>query len=831
MREVYYINLKTMYTPPIRCHMPTSNCKSSLDQSTTKGFTSTNLPTRSQKLDKLSNRQGDVGGHKTHTFSVHILEPYLTATGVLPKLLEGEYNFINHVDDVRSLQYPTDRYTHASLSLNLLFNVLPMKHAKDIAIKHGIPLESRCTMADLQARVVGHTCLVCNTHASIFLLTPPLKKKTRKNDKQISKSQPSRPEKPTIGTSPFPPAPLDSQLSHKIIAGSCQKMNGPCIEESGCTVCGELKPQKIMSRLKSVKNLLYILVNPGVTCKERLDSTSPIQEYTGPLDYQCNKICDQCRKSICANKIPRLALANNLWIGKVPEELKCLRFVEKMLIARVCHTCSFVKVASGMRKMKANVVAFESPIPKIYDILPPPQDDLDDVLAILFTGPCKPSEADLSRIPFLIRQNHVMRALQWLKANHCDYANIEISTQNLEGYSETELPVSIQYHTSNTNKAPEGTSVFDMDIEDGTEEGDCSFTVHRLTGEHLDTMTTSAIKAQALRHLNNQGRFLLVGQSQKLESMWNNPQLYPQMFLWLFPYGLGGIGTTMLSDKEHKRHLLMYHDKHFQVDINFPFVAFSHEQIKASTTQSLLLIDQTRFNSITDRLLNLDQSVLTGIIEKMAQGEHIKPESNAEKACFQVIRDLDHVAGKMHGSTTSKKYMRNEIWSLIAHKGAPYWYITLSPADIQHPICIYFAQMNEEFKPNILLYDEPLHSVCANPVAGARFFHFLIETFISEVLGVNSKHHGLYGETDAYYGTVEQQGRLTLHLHMLLWIRGGLSPQEMWECLMNPESEFQTKIKEWLESCFTGDFMTGSKEEVLTMVNKNSTAATYADPT
>jgi len=91
-----------------------------------------------------------------------------------------------------------------------------------------------------------------------------------------------------------------------------------------------------------------------------------------------------------------LALARNLWIGNVPEELKCLRFVEKILIAHVCHTCSFVKVASGMRKMKANVVAFESPTPKIYQILPPPREDLGDVLAILFTGPCKPSQADLN---------------------------------------------------------------------------------------------------------------------------------------------------------------------------------------------------------------------------------------------------------------------------------------------------------------------------------------------------------------------------------------------------------------------------------------------------
>jgi len=42
------------------------------------------------------------------------------------------------------------------------------------------------------------------------------------------------------------------------------------IEEAGCAVCGELKPLSVMSRLKSVKNLLHILVNPGVTCKERI---------------------------------------------------------------------------------------------------------------------------------------------------------------------------------------------------------------------------------------------------------------------------------------------------------------------------------------------------------------------------------------------------------------------------------------------------------------------------------------------------------------------------------------------------------------------------------
>ena len=114
----------------------------------------------------------------------------------------------------------------------------------------------------------------------------------------------------------------------------------------------------------------------------------------------------------------------------------------------------------------------------------------------------------------------------------------------------------------------------------------------------LCSMTPSALKAMSLRHLNSGGKFLVVGHSDKLESMWNNPQLYPQMFPWLFPYSLGGIGTANILDKEHKRHLLMYHDKSFQTDGNFPFVAFSHEQIKANTTQSFLLADKSRFTDV-----------------------------------------------------------------------------------------------------------------------------------------------------------------------------------------------------------------------------------------
>ena len=185
----------------------------------------------------------------------------------------------------------------------------------------------------------------------------------------------------------------------------------------------------------------------------------------------------------------------------------------------------------------------------------------------------------------------------------------------------------------------------------------------------------------------------------------------------------------------------------------------------------------------------------------------------------------------MKGSLTNKKYMRNEIWSLISFAGAPSWFITFSPADNMHPISLYYADTKEEFTPELRGYDDRYRLIAENPVAGARFFDMMVRLFIKHVLGVKSNHTGLYGNTEAYYGTVEQQGRLTLHIHMLLWLRGSLSPQEIRDRLMDPASDFQKAFVEYLESVHIGEFMTGTMDEVKAQVAEKSNNRDYKDPT
>src|SRR5438445_12873403 len=96
----------------------------------------------------------------------------------------------------------------------------------------------------------------------------------------------------------------------------------------------ELRPLHRMSRLKAIKQQLHVLTASGVTHVELKDSFSPLHKYKGPvLDYNCMMVCDSCRGSIRNGNVPKLSQANGLWIGDVPLQLKCLNFVEKLLVA------------------------------------------------------------------------------------------------------------------------------------------------------------------------------------------------------------------------------------------------------------------------------------------------------------------------------------------------------------------------------------------------------------------------------------------------------------------------------------------------------------------
>jgi len=163
----------------------------------------------------------------------------------------------------------------------------------------------------------------------------------------------------------------------------------------------------------------------------------------------------------------------------------------------------------------------------------------------------------------------------------------------------------------------------------------------------------------------------------------------------------------------------MYHNKRFQIDLLFPFVAFNNQQMKDSSSGSFLLAKTAKFEDITHDLLSMDEAVLADLTNRLAKGETLKLTSDAKKDCYQLIKDLDHIGEKVDGSFAGKKLRRNEVWSLIVFKGGPLWYVMLNPTDVKHPIHLYWAGTQMKFIPDLPRSSEEKFKLIANnPVAG-----------------------------------------------------------------------------------------------------------------
>ncbi|KAH9829283.1 uncharacterized protein C8Q71DRAFT_718439, partial [Rhodofomes roseus] len=377
-----------------------------------------------------------------------------------------------------------------------LVPLLNYRNLKQLAHTHRVALSvgtrSRLSVVRL---LLSHTCSSsCGIRYAVFVSTAiyvptalPLSEST---------SNPTPATIPVVSPSDtgcFPPPPLGKEDVAHIVADWCDSINGSSLIECPCAVCGELVLGTSVSTVLRDGLDLSPLVRRGVSAglaQEPILYPPAVHVRDGLCFLD---VCSTCLNGLRHHLLPRRALANGLWVGDVPLCLQSLTFVEKLVISKYRHNACVVEVnqgkgVPGQRKMRANAIIFPQPIGNVYTVLPPPREDLDEVLAILFIGPCVPSEPDYRRTPLLVRHRVIVEALNWLISNHSLYSDVEISYTNLSQYLESEPPVSVLHKTTDGLRPAEGMSVYDQDGELGADSGPCEFVVQSLSADQLVDM-------------------------------------------------------------------------------------------------------------------------------------------------------------------------------------------------------------------------------------------------------------------------------------------------------------------------------------------------------
>jgi hypothetical protein len=232
-------------------------------------------------------------------------------------ITENVFKYADHVNDVGLLQYPPSQFVHVNMPLKELTCHLSVSTLQKMARLHNCYPGAHSTKKTLEDALHNHSCPQCNVLLTVLSIeachTQCCRTNKRKQVKENNEHK-NNIDTPVNATDdlqvPFPPEPLTERLAQEIVAGACNKMSIPNLEEGGCAVCGELVPVGQLSRLKAIKNHLHVLKADGVTSIERKYLTDKKKEYTGPvLDYRCCNVCNSCCMSLRANKVPKLALA------------------------------------------------------------------------------------------------------------------------------------------------------------------------------------------------------------------------------------------------------------------------------------------------------------------------------------------------------------------------------------------------------------------------------------------------------------------------------------------------------------------------------------------
>ncbi|KAK0453973.1 hypothetical protein EV421DRAFT_1701446 [Armillaria borealis] len=145
-------------------------------------------------------------------------------------------------------------------------------------------------------------------------------------------------------------------------------------------------------------------------------------------DNGSGHVCNDCSRHLGSGQMPPLALANNMWIGKVPLELSILSLAERILIARHLPCTYLVKMYPKAEHaehwladdavylgLKGNISTHPLNTSHIAglvsaNVLPPQARVLSTVIGITFIGPRGVKMRELPRI-FHVRRERVHKAL------------------------------------------------------------------------------------------------------------------------------------------------------------------------------------------------------------------------------------------------------------------------------------------------------------------------------------------------------------------------------------------------------------------------------------
>ncbi|KAF5340024.1 hypothetical protein D9611_012445 [Ephemerocybe angulata] len=554
-------------------------------------------------------------------------------------------------------------------------------------------------------------------------------------------------------------------------------------------------------------------------------------------------LCKHCASELSKRQMPKFALANWLYYARehLPSDVKKafeeMSIFEKALICRVRTNsllCRFSiagveadpfndKYIQTRRHIRGNVISTPLDVIKLNDVLPPSGTMLRDTICALIVSATLPTDATIESLtPILVRKSRVKLLIEFLVQNNPHYSKCEgfngFSSEYLEdlfsGTSDTGIPAAANIGHLPINHAVESLTDDYTDRSNGV-SGLFMENVAYTLGDH-SAQSFLDMKFHAVEQCTSRKPFLHSRSGSRPVPDIENPAWLSWAHPNADPFGLGGFNDSRrrkaIGMEQQLKHILTANDPFFERDPELAFDVYNIVRKGAVNTSLRFSVPYGVYARTAEKIASLDKDLVTGLRQKYKRNPNYQPSSIPEINLIRVMSSIAPLARNIPGTVSQKIKMRNEIRAIISQRGSPTLFVTINPSDYHHPLVSVLATRAKS-KEDILTLrgmDSTTRGNIAvqHPVACAQFFDAMMKAFIHIILkhGRKNAAPGIFGHCDAYYGTVETQGRGTLHCHLLIWLKDHLPAEKLADELRN-SSEYGQALTTWIDSIMTSGFL------------------------
>ena len=498
-------------------------------------------------------------------------------------------------------------------------------------------------------------------------------------------------------------------------------------------------------------------------------------------------VCITCKKSLCSGKMPRFCIANNFCFGETPPCLLELTEIELSLITNIKTFGFCFSYTGGIQKELKGTLSYykiskESIVKSTAHF---EQLNLNQNVVVLLYGKMTPAQYAKAKEKCRIRTEYICTAVKWLMQHNSEWKHLEkfydAIIENIEDPFMVDASTQVENQSENLPaNAVEDTETFQVFYPDGR--------ISTLTGGQGNIEDfTEIVKEAAIKGYNIEFRQDLYKEA---VSDYKDANLTNACLLQ-FPYGRGGMHeireksdgsiANNIDVMQYINYLSKLSLPQFHRDL-FTLILYNMtiQQIMVRTAgwtvrhkaDANILANELTFDDV-NQCISSKRNGGQSMNENISRGQTL-------------LGAVDSICKAVPHSNEAAKKARRSVQCLQHHFGCPSFFLTVTPDDDNHIFIQIYTYDIIDNEMNVAdLSDAELIERATKrtqlrlkyPGICAYYFEIALDIIINDVLAWDiekekpkTTNNGLFGQTEAFSASVEEQGRKTLHSHFLIWI-------------------------------------------------------------